>query len=277
MFNFLFNKKSKNTVNKRKTNKSKTKKNLFRFRNDGPNAFNVPYENLPSKGGLVKARNFERELEVMWLEDGLNSRAIKSHSQEELDDDAGSVLQVVQESNERKVSGFWSRWKSLRRKKDTPAKNTKTTAQVGKYNSSKYNSNIKSSKLASKTFLPRIDNSPGTLTTKPSLALAKESITLNYKTDGKLSVAKDAVESEVAPTNILTKNTVCAATSFGFIVYHLISPFWNKLNVYHNQANKQFKMLKLMRNGLPRKFSTEFDYTSEFEKLREAVEGVIGN
>jgi len=277
MFNFLFNKKSKNTVNKGKTNKSKTKKNLSRFRNDGPNAFNVPYENLPSKGGLVQARNFERELEVMWLEDELNSGAIKSHLQEELDDDAGSVLQVVQESNERKVSGFWSRWKSLRRKKDTPVKNTKTSAQVGKYNSSKYNSNIKSSKLASKTFLPSIDNSPGSPTTKPSLALAKELITLNYKTDCKLSVAKDAVKSEVAPTNILTKNTFCAASSFGFIVYHLISPFWNKLNVYHNQANKQFKMLKLMRNGLPRKFSTEFDYTSEFEKLREAVEGVIGN
>jgi len=282
MFNFIFKKKS-NSVNKRKTNKLKTKKNLSRFRNDGPNAFNAPYEEKSPKGDFVQTRNFDSELEVMWSEDVHSNGAIKSHLHEDLDDGVGSVLQVIDESNERKVTGFWSRWKSLRRKKTASEKNqTKTAAQVGKYRkSSLCTSNKKSSKASSKTFLhPGIENSTETLATPLQLGTTPlesqkdfNQLKLNYRI---IKVTKNPCtnsNTDVVSQSKVVSNTVTSFT-YGCVAYHRLLPFTQKLFFGFKETQIKFEMvLKLMIYGLSKKINTRiYNFSSEFEMFREAVE-----
>jgi len=293
MFNFIFKKKS-NSVNKRKTNKLKTKKNLSRFRIDGPNAFNTPYEELSPKGDLAQSRSINGKLEVKWLENVSTNGAIKSHLPEDLDDCSGSVLHVVKESNQAKVNGFWSRWRSLRRRKPSTTSSkksqTRTNAQIGKYNqkSSSHNSNVSSNKNSNKPFSQCIENnSPGNLTTEPSLATSSfcqssqkqvlKQLILNYKNVGKVfnkpasTLKKDTVtESKV----VSTQTEIHTAFVYGCVMYHSLLPLL-KLPVLHHttETNKKFKMVKLMINGLPKKLNTQiFNFASEFEMLREAVQ-----
>jgi hypothetical protein len=295
MFKFIFRKKSI-PVNKRKTNKkkTKTKKNLSRFQNDGPNDFNEPLEELSPKGDLAK-RNIDNELEVMWLEDEHKGDAIKYHQINEprnLDDGAYSVLDAIEaddKADESNVTSFWSRWKSLRRKKPTASKKkTKSVARVSghrkKTPSSKdllstFSSTNKTSKNSCKSFSTNFSNSPDSVLTEPKLTL-RDSVPKNLSENDEVKVInlpEASLESYGNVTHLVKAKPQSNGFTFKFgsVVYRQFSTYL-KTKLIHFTKEKYislYKKLRLMMNEIPKKLYTKNrNFASEFELFREAVE-----
>jgi len=304
MFKFIFRKKSI-TVNKRKTNKlkTKTKKNLSRFQNDGPNDFNQPLEDSSPKGDLAK-RNIDKELEIMWLEDEHKGDAIKCDQINEsrnFNDGAASVLNAIEadgEVDKNNVTSFWSRWKFSRRKKPIASKKkTKVSLRHRKKTPSSndslstFSSTNKVSKNSCKSFSINISNSPDSLLTEPKLITLRDRVPLSKNDEVKVnnSINLQMKSSESKPEALLESNennhlikakpqfTIKFGFTFKFgsVVYRQFSTYL-KTKLIHFTKEKYinlYKKLRLMMDETPKKLYTKNrNFASEFELFREAVE-----
>jgi len=294
MFKFIFRKKSI-PVHKRKTNKSvktKNKKKLSRFQNDGPNDFNLPLEELSPKGDLAK-RNIDRELEVMWLEDEHKGNAIKYHriNEKNLDDGAASVLNAIEADNEvdneRNVTSFWSRWKFSRRKKTTASKKkAKSVAPIichrkktpSSNSLSTFSSTNKISKNSCKSFTTDFSNSPDSVLTEPKFTLS-DSVPKNLSKNDKVKVNNSinlkmkSSESTKPKALLETYGNATLTFKFGSVVYRQFSTCLKTKLIHFTKEYINFiKKMRMIMNNPKKLYTKNRNFASEFELFREAVE-----